>query len=245
MEFAQLFSWAFAKKNNGSFVLRIEDSDNIRSTQESTQVILDGLNWLGLTPDEGPYYQSKRKDIYEIYVNKLLKNNLAYWCYTSKDELQVLREQQLRNGLKPRYDGRWRPENNPGAIPTDIKPVLRFKNPDIGKVSWNDLVKGKIEIDNKELDDMILLRSDGSPTYNFAVVVDDALMQISHILRGEDHISNTPRQINLYEALNFNIPNFGHLPMILSPDGDRLSKRHGALSVLEYKEEGFFARCAY
>lgn len=236
-----LFSWAFAKKNNGSFVLRIEDSDNIRSTQESTQVILDGLNWLGLTPDEGPYYQSKRKDIYETYVNKLLENNLAYWCYTSKDELQVLREHQLRNGLKPRYDGRWRPENNPGAIPTDVKPVLRFKNPDIGKVSWNDLVKGKIEIDNKELDDMILLRSDGSPTYNFAVVVDDALMQISHILRGEDHISNTPRQINLYEALNFNIPNFGHLPMILSPDGDRLSKRHGALSVLEYKEDGFLS----
>jgi len=234
-----LFSWAFAKKNNGNFVLRIEDSDNIRSTQESTQVILDGLNWLGLTPDEGPYYQSKRKDIYETYVNKLLKNNLAYWCYTSKGELQALREQQLRNGLKPRYDGRWRPENNPGSIPIDIKPVLRFKNPDIGKVSWNDLVKGKIEIDNKELDDMILLRSDGSPTYNFAVVVDDALMEISHILRGEDHISNTPRQINLYEALNFNIPHFGHLPMILSPDGDRLSKRHGALSVLEYKEEGF------
>jgi len=236
-----LFSWAFAKKNNGSFVLRIEDSDNIRSTQESTQVILDGLNWLGLTPDEGPYYQSKRKDIYETYVNKLLENNLAYWCYTSKDELQVLREHQLRNGLKPRYDGRWRPENNPGAIPTDVKPVLRFKNPDIGKVSWNDLVKGKIEIDNKELDDMILLRSDGSPTYNFAVVVDDALMQISHILRGEDHISNTPRQINLYEALNFKIPHFGHLPMILSPDGDRLSKRHGALSVLEYKEDGFLS----
>ena len=234
-----LFSWAFAKKNNGSFVLRIEDSDNIRSTQESTKVIIDGLNWLGLTPDEGPYFQSQRKYVYQTYVNKLLKNNLAYWCYTSKEELQELREEQIKNGLKPRYDGRWRPENNPGERPLNIKPVLRFKNPNIGKVCWNDLVKGSIEIDNKELDDMILLRSDGSPTYNFAVVVDDALMDISHILRGEDHISNTPRQINLYEALNLNIPNFGHLPMILSSDGDRLSKRHGALSVLEYKEEGF------
>ena len=234
-----LFSWAFAKKNKGSFILRIEDSDKIRSTQESTKVIIDGLNWLGLTPDEGPYYQSKRKDIYETYVNELLKNNLAYWCYTSKEELQELREEQIKNGLKPRYDGRWRPENNPGERPLNIKPVLRFKNPNIGKVCWNDLVKGSIEIDNKELDDMILLRSDGSPTYNFAVVVDDALMNITHILRGEDHISNTPRQINLYDALNFKIPNFGHLPMILSSDGDRLSKRHGALSVLEYKEEGF------
>ena len=234
-----LFSWAFAKKNKGSFILRIEDSDKIRSTQESTQVIIDGLNWLGLTPDEGPYYQSKRKNVYKTYVDKLLKNNLAYWCYTSKEELQELREEQIKNGLKPRYDGRWRPENNPGEKPLNIKPVLRFKNPNIGKVCWNDLVKGSIEIDNKELDDMILLRSDGSPTYNFAVVVDDALMNITHILRGEDHISNTPRQINLYDALNFKIPNFGHLPMILSSDGDRLSKRHGALSVLEYKEEGF------
>ena len=234
-----LFSWAFAKKNKGSFILRIEDSDKIRSTQESTQVIIDGLNWLGLTPDEGPYFQSQRKNVYQTYVDKLLKNNLAYWCYTSKEELQELREEQIKNGLKPRYDGRWRPENNPGERPLNIKPVLRFKNPNIGKVCWNDLVKGSIEIDNKELDDMILLRSDGSPTYNFAVVVDDALMDITHILRGEDHISNTPRQINLYDALNFKIPNFGHLPMILSSDGDRLSKRHGALSVLEYKEEGF------
>ena len=234
-----LFSWAFAKKNKGSFILRIEDSDKIRSTQESTQVIIDGLNWLGLTPDEGPYFQSQRKNVYQTYVDKLLKNNLAYWCYTSKEELQELREEQIKNGLKPRYDGRWRPENNPGERPLNIKPVLRFKNPNIGKVCWNDLVKGSIEIDNKELDDMILLRSDGSPTYNFAVVIDDALMNITHILRGEDHISNTPRQINLYDALNFKIPNFGHLPMILSSDGDRLSKRHGALSVLEYKEEGF------
>tara|TARA_B100001287_G_scaffold101631_1_gene85415 strand:- start:233 stop:1612 length:1380 start_codon:yes stop_codon:yes gene_type:complete len=234
-----LFSWAFAKKNKGSFILRIEDSDKIRSTQESTQVIIDGLNWLGLTPDEGPYFQSQRKNVYQTFVDKLLKNNLAYWCYTSKEELQELREEQIKNGLKPRYDGRWRPENNPGEKPLNIKPVLRFKNPNIGKVCWNDLVKGSIEIDNKELDDMILLRSDGSPTYNFAVVVDDALMNITHILRGEDHISNTPRQINLYDALNFKIPNFGHLPMILSSDGDRLSKRHGALSVLEYKEEGF------
>ena len=234
-----LFSWAFAKKNKGSFILRIEDSDKIRSTQESTKVIIDGLNWLGLTPDEGPYFQSQRKNVYQTYVDKLLKNNLAYWCYTSKEELQELREEQIKNGLKPRYDGRWRPENNPGEKPLNIKPVLRFKNPNIGKVCWNDLVKGSIEIDNKELDDMILLRSDGSPTYNFAVVIDDALMNITHILRGEDHISNTPRQINLYDALNFKIPNFGHLPMILSSDGDRLSKRHGALSVLEYKEEGF------
>ena len=234
-----LFSWAFAKKNKGSFILRIEDSDKIRSTQESTKVIIDGLNWLGLTPDEGPYFQSQRKNVYQTFVDKLLKNDLAYWCYTSKEELQELREEQIKNGLKPRYDGRWRPENNPGEKPLNIKPVLRFKNPNIGKVCWNDLVKGSIEIDNKELDDMILLRSDGSPTYNFAVVVDDALMDITHILRGEDHISNTPRQINLYDALNFKIPNFGHLPMILSSDGDRLSKRHGALSVLEYKEEGF------
>jgi glutamyl-tRNA synthetase len=235
-----LYSWAYARRHGGQFVLRIEDTDLERSTAESTQAILDAMTWLGLDYDEGPYYQMKRMQSYRDVAQKLLDSDNAYWCYASPDELTEMRESQRAKGLKPRYDGRWRPENAKGKTPpAGVKPVLRFRNPDDGEVSWDDLVKGSITVSNKELDDLVLLRTDGVPTYNFGVVVDDWDMKITHVIRGDDHVNNTPRQINIFNALGFELPAFGHVPMILGHDGERLSKRHGAVSVMQYHDEGY------
>ena len=230
-----LFSWLYAKRHQGQFILRIEDTDRERSTQESVQAILDGMSWLGLDYDEGPYYQTERYERYEQVAQQFLDEGKAYRCECSKERLETLREAQLAAKEKPRYDGHCREKN----LPLTDKPyVIRFKNPAQGVVSFNDEVYGEIHIDNNELDDLILVRSDGHPTYNFAVVIDDLDMQITHVIRGDDHINNTPRQINLFKALNAPIPIFAHLPMILGDDGKRLSKRHGAVSVLQFKELG-------
>jgi glutamyl-tRNA synthetase len=236
-----LFSWAYAKKHGGQFILRIEDTDQERSTLESERAILEGMSWLGLTWDEGPFYQMKRLDRYKAVAEQLLAEGKAYWCYASKEEIDSLREQQRARGEKPRYDGRWRPE--PGKTlpnpPAGVAPVLRFKTPLDGSVTFADLVKGPITVANSELDDLVLLRGDGIPTYNFGVVIDDWDMGITHVLRGDDHVNNTPRQIHLYHALGAPLPVFAHVPMILGHDGERLSKRHGAVSVLQYEEDGF------
>ena len=232
-----LFSWLFAKKNNGDFILRIEDTDLERSTQASVDAIFDGMNWLGLAHTEGPYYQTKRFDRYKEVIQTLLDNNQAYYCYATPEELDLMREQQKSNNEKPRYDGRFR--DFTGTPPGDISPVIRFKNPLDGDVIIDDIVKGQVTVSNTELDDLIIARSDGTPTYNLTVVVDDWDMNITHVIRGDDHLNNTPRQINLYNALGANIPKFAHIPMVLGEDGSRLSKRHGAVSVLQYKEEGF------
>ncbi|RUR11136.1 glutamate--tRNA ligase [Legionella sp. km772] len=230
-----LFSWLYAKRHKGQFVLRIEDTDQERSTQESVQAILDGMAWLGLDCDEGPYYQTDRYERYNQVAQQFLDEGKAYRCECSKERLEALREAQLAAKEKPRYDGHCRAKN----LPLTDKPyVIRFKNPDTGIVSFQDEVYGEIHIDNNELDDLILVRSDGHPTYNFAVVIDDLDMNITHVIRGDDHINNTPRQINLFKALNAPIPTFAHLPMILGDDGKRLSKRHGAVSVLQFKELG-------
>lgn len=230
-----LFSWLYAKRHQGTFVLRIEDTDRERSTQESVQAILDGMNWLGLDWDEGPFYQTERYERYNQVAQQFLDEGKAYRCECSKERLEVLREAQLASKEKPRYDGHCRDKNLPA---TDKPFVIRFRNPDQGVVSFHDEVYGEIHIDNNELDDLILVRSDGHPTYNFAVVIDDLDMRITHVIRGDDHINNTPRQINLFKALNASIPTFAHLPMILGDDGKRLSKRHGAVSVLQFKELG-------
>lgn len=236
-----LFSWAFARKMGGSFVLRIEDTDRERSTQESVQAILDGMYWLGLDWDEGPYYQMERMERYRAVVAHLLETGHAYYCYASKEELEEMREAQKSRGEKPRYDGRWRPE--PGktlpAPPIGVTPVIRFRNPGEGEVTFNDLIKGPITVANTELDDLVIVRGDGVPTYNFGVVVDDWDMGISHVIRGDDHVNNTPRQINILKALGAPIPTYAHVPMILGQDGERLSKRHGAVSVLQYRDEGY------
>jgi glutamyl-tRNA synthetase len=236
-----LFSWAYARKNKGDFVLRIEDTDVARSTPEAVQAILDGMNWLGLKWDQGPFYQMQRMDRYKQVIEQMLQAGTAYYCYSSKAELEALREQQMAQHLKPRYDGRWRPE--PGktlpAIPEAISPVIRFKNPQAGVVSWDDLVKGTISISNEELDDLIIARADGTPTYNFCVVVDDWEMGITQVIRGDDHVNNTPRQINMLKALGATIPQYAHLSMILGDDGQKLSKRHGAVSVMQYDEDGY------
>ena len=235
-----LFAWIFAKKNKGQFLLRIEDTDIARSTKQSTELILKSLQWLGLDWDEGPYYQSDRLPRYQELAETLLAAGHAYWCYASPEELARMREQQKIRGIKPRYDGRWRPENAKGKrIPKGVDPVLRFRNPTDGSVTWYDLVKGKISVENSELDDLIILRGDGIPTYNFGVVVDDADMNITHVIRGDDHINNTPRQLNIFNSLGFRNPTFAHLPMILGSDGERLSKRHGATSVLDFRESGY------
>lgn len=236
-----LFSWAFAKKNGGKFILRIEDTDVARSTPEAVQAILDGMNWLGLTHDEGPFYQMQRMDRYKEMIQKMLDSGDAYHCYCSKEELDVLRESQMQQGLKPRYDGRWRPEPDKKLPekPENIAPVVRFKNPKTGHVIWTDLVKGKISIANEELDDLIIARADGTPTYNFCVVVDDWEMGITHVIRGDDHVNNTPRQINMLNALGATLPQYAHLSMILGDDGQKLSKRHGAVSVTQYDENGY------
>src|SRR5450830_176290 len=236
-----LFSWAFAKKHGGDFILRIEDTDVARSTPEAVQAILDGMQWLGLDYDEGPFYQMQRMDRYKQVIQTMLDAGSAYYCYSSKEELEALREQQMANKQKPRYDGKWRPEAGKvlPAIPQDIAPVIRFKNPQEGVVAWDDLVKGRIEIANVELDDLIIARADGTPTYNFCVVVDDLDMGITQVIRGDDHVNNTPRQINILNALGAALPQYAHVPMILGSDGERLSKRHGAVSVMQYAEDGF------
>jgi glutamyl-tRNA synthetase len=236
-----LFSWAYARKHGGSFILRIEDTDLARSTPEAVQAILDGMTWLGLSWDEGPFYQMQRMDRYKEVIKQLLDSGDAYYCYCSKDELDALREQQMQQGIKPRYDGRWRPET--GKVlpepPAGVPPVVRFKNPQTGAVVWNDLVKGEIRISNEELDDLIIARADGTPTYNFCVVVDDWEMGITQVIRGDDHVNNTPRQINMLQALGAQIPQYAHLSMILGDDGQKLSKRHGAVSVMQYHEDGY------
>ena len=241
-----LFCWAFARHHKGQFVLRIEDTDLERSTEVAVQAILDSMRWLDLDYDEGPVRQSARFDRYDAAVDRLLAEGKAYHCYASREELEELRAAQMARGEKPRYDGRWRPENAKGRTPPpNVKPVVRFRNPDTGDVGWNDLVKGPISISNTELDDLVLARGDGVPTYNFAVVVDDIDMAITHVLRGDDHVNNTPRQINIYRALGASLPQFGHLPMILGPDGQKLSKRHGAVSVLQYDEDGFLPEALF
>ncbi len=230
-----LFSWLYAKHNQGQFILRIEDTDQERSTQESVQAILDGMEWLGLDFDEGPFYQSQRYPRYREMASKLLEEGNAYRCVCTKERIETLRDTQLAAKEKPRYDGHCRDKNLPE---TEAPFVVRFKNPQDGVVSFNDEVYGAITVENKELDDLILIRSDGNFTYNFAVVIDDWDMSISHVIRGDDHINNTPRQINLFKALKAPVPTFAHLPMILGDDGKRLSKRHGAVSVLQFKELG-------
>lgn len=236
-----LFSWAFAKKHGGTFILRIEDTDVARSTPEAVQAILDGMEWLGLHHDEGPFYQMQRMDRYKEVIQKMLQDGTAYYCYCSKEELETLREIQMQQGVKPRYDGRWRPEEGKvlPAPPEGIPPVIRFKNPKEGHVVWHDLVKGEISIANQELDDLIIARADGTPTYNFCVVVDDWEMGITQVIRGDDHVNNTPRQINMLKALDATIPQYAHLSMILGDDGQKLSKRHGAVSVMQYDEDGY------
>lgn len=236
-----LFSWAFARHHGGTFVLRIEDTDLARSTPQAVQAILDGMDWLGMQPDEGPFYQMQRMDRYREVIARMLDEGTAYHCYSSPEEIELMREKARAAGLKPRYDGTWRPEAGKTlpSIPGDRKPVVRFRNPLDGVTTWNDMIKGQISFDNKELDDLIIARPDGTPTYNFCVVVDDWDMQISHVLRGDDHVNNTPRQINILRALGATVPEYGHLPMILGPDGEKLSKRHGAVSVMEYDTEGY------
>jgi len=237
-----LFSWAFARRHGGKFVLRIEDTDLERSTTESVDAILEGMKWLGLDWDEGPFFQMQRLPRYREAAEQLVASGHAYHCWMTKDELELLRKQQTEKGLKPRYDGRWRPERSQGMKkPEGVQPVIRFRTPEEGEVGWNDLVKGPISFPNAELDDLVLLRADGVPTYNFGVVVDDLDMDITHVIRGDDHVNNTPRQIHIFKALldGKGMPDFAHLPMILGADGERLSKRHGAVSVMQYMEEGF------
>ncbi len=238
-----LYAWAYARHYQGDFVLRIEDTDLERSTPEAVQAILDGMAWLGLTPDEGPFYQMQRMDRYKSVLAKMMEEGSAYFCYSTPEEVQAMREIAIQKGLKPKYDGTWRPE--PGktlpAPPANQAPVVRFKNPTTGHTQWQDLVKGPISIGNQELDDLIIARPDGTPTYNFCVVVDDWDMGITHVLRGDDHVNNTPRQINILRALGAPVPAYGHLPMILGPDGEKLSKRHGAVSVMSYEEDGYLA----
>ncbi|HET7792774.1 MAG TPA: glutamate--tRNA ligase [Rhizobacter sp.] len=236
-----LYSWAFARHYGGEFVLRIEDTDVARSTQDSVDQILASMKWLGLDYDEGPIYQMQRLDRYRTVVDQLIAQGKAYRCYTTPEELDAMREAQKARGEKTHYDGRWRPE--PGkqlpAPPAGVPPVIRFANPKDGVVTWDDLCKGTISIANREIDDLIIMRADGVPTYNFAVVVDDWDMKISHVFRGDEHVNNTPWQINIFNALGAPLPLFGHVPVILGDDGQKLSKRRGAVSVTAYEENGF------
>ncbi len=236
-----LFSWAYARRHGGRFILRIEDSDLARSTPAAVQAILDGMGWLGLTHDEGPFYQTQRMAAYRSVIAEMLAAGSAYHCYMAPEELDRLRDEQRAQGLKPRYNGAWRPEAGKTlpAPPPGVRPVVRFRNPSDGVVAWDDLVKGRIEIANAELDDLIIARADGTPTYNFCVVVDDRDMGITHVIRGDDHVNNTPRQINILRALGVAVPLYAHLSMILGDDGQKLSKRHGAVSVMQYDEHGY------
>lgn len=232
-----LYSWLYARHFGGEFVLRIEDTDLERSTQEAIDAIMDGMNWLNLDWDEGPYFQTKRFDRYNAVIDQMLEQGTAYKCYCSKDRLAELRETQMANGEKPRYDGRCRHDHVHHAI--DEPHVVRFCNPESGSVIFNDMIRGPIEFSNLELDDLIIRRTDGAPTYNFCVVVDDRDMEITHVIRGEDHINNTPRQINILKALGAPVPEYAHVSMILGDDGQKLSKRHGAVGVMQYRDDGF------
>jgi glutamyl-tRNA synthetase len=231
-----LFSWLYARRHGGVFILRIEDTDRERSTAEATQVILDGMQWLGLDADEGPFYQTRRMDRYREVIGQFVQSGHAYHCYCSKEELEAMRNKQIAAKQKPRYDGTCRQRTTPRP---GVDPVVRFRNPLEGTVVVEDVIHGNVAFDNAELDDLIIARSDGSPTYNFCVVVDDMDMKITHVIRGDDHLNNTPRQINMLRALGATPPVYGHVPMILGADGAKLSKRHGAVSVLQYREEGY------
>ncbi|NIE85718.1 MULTISPECIES: glutamate--tRNA ligase [unclassified Burkholderia] len=236
-----LYPWAFARSTQGAFVLRIEDTDLERSSEASVDAILEGMKWLDLDFDEGPFYQMQRMDRYRAVLAQMLEKGLVYPCYMSTEELDALRERQREAGEKPRYDGTWRPE--PGKLlpepPAGVQPVLRFRNPLTGSVVWDDAVKGRIEISNEELDDLVIARPDGTPTYNFCVVVDDLDMQITHVIRGDDHVNNTPRQINILRALGGEVPVYAHLPTVLNEQGEKMSKRHGAMSVMGYRDAGY------
>ena len=231
-----LFSWLQARRMGGKFILRVEDTDRERSTDEAVRVILEGMHWLGLDPDEGPYFQTQRFDRYREVIEQLLATGKAYRCYCTKEELEQLRADQMARKEKPRYDGRWRDRTDSRE---GVAPVIRFKNPLDGEVVVEDQVHGRVVFQNSELDDLIIARGDGTPTYNFCVVVDDMDMGVTHVIRGDDHLNNTPRQINMFQALGAKIPVFAHVPMILGADGAKLSKRHGAVSVLQYEEDGF------
>ena len=236
-----LYPWAFARAQGGDFILRIEDTDLERSTQAAVDVIIEGMAWLGLDHDEGPFYQMQRMDRYKQVLGELQAAGHVYPCYMSVAELDALRESQMAAKQKPRYDGTWRPE--PGKtlppVPEGVQPVLRFKNPQGGVVAWDDKVKGRIEISNDELDDLVIARPDGTPTYNFCVVVDDIDMRITHVIRGDDHVNNTPRQINIFRALGYEPPVYAHLPTVLNEQGEKMSKRNGAKPVTQYRDEGF------
>ena len=231
-----LYSWLYARRMGGRFILRVEDTDRERSTEEAVRVILDGMAWLGLTADEGPYYQTQRFDRYREVIRQMIEAGSAYHCYCTKEELDALREQQIARKEKPRYPGICRDRSEPRA---GVQPVVRFRNPTEGAVVVEDLVHGTVTFQNAELDDLIIARSDGTPTYNFCVVVDDMDMGVTHVIRGDDHLNNTPRQMNMLRALGATPPVYAHVPMILGPDGAKLSKRHGAVSVLQYEEEGY------
>ena len=236
-----LYPWAFARATGGDFILRIEDTDVERSNQASVDVIIEGMRWLGLSHDEGPFFQMQRMDRYKAVLADLQAAGHVYPCYTSVAELDALREMQMAAKEKPRYNGTWRPE--PGKtlppVPAGVQPVLRFKNPQVGVVSWDDKVKGRIEISNNELDDLVIARPDGTPTYNFCVVVDDMDMGITHVIRGDDHVNNTPRQINIFQALGRDVPVYAHLPTVLNEQGEKMSKRSGAKAVTQYAAEGY------
>ncbi|KQW76231.1 glutamate--tRNA ligase [Methylibium sp. Root1272] len=238
-----LYPWAYARATGGVFVLRIEDTDVERSSQEAVDVILESMRWLGLDADEGPFFQMQRMDRYKEVLAGMLEQGLAYRCYMSQAELDVLRERQMAAKQKPRYDGTWRPE--PGktlpSVPAGVQPVIRFRSPIGGSVAWDDKVKGRIEFSNDELDDLVIARPDGTPTYNFCVVVDDADMKITHVIRGDDHVNNTPRQIHILRALGHEPPVYAHLPTVLNEQGEKMSKRHGAKPVTQYRDEGYLA----
>lgn len=231
-----LFNWLYARKHGGAFILRIEDTDRERSTRESVNAILESMAWLGLDYDEGPYFQSERFDRYREVIQRLLAEGKAYYCYCTKQELETMRAEQMARKQKPRYDGRCRNRREPRP---GVQPVVRFKNPTGGEVVIDDLIRGRVAFRNDELDDLIIARSDGTPTYNLTVVVDDLDMGVTHVIRGDDHLNNTPRQINIMRALGAQPPRYAHVPMILGEDGSRLSKRHGAVSVLEYRDQGY------
>jgi len=236
-----LYPWAYARAKGGSFILRIEDTDVERSSQAAVDVILEGMDWLGLTPDEGPYYQMQRMARYKEVLAQLQQQGHVYPCYMSAQELDALRERQMAAKEKPRYDGTWRPE--PGKtlppVPEGVQPVWRFKTPLEGSVGWDDQCKGRIEFQNSELDDLIIARPDGTPTYNFCVCVDDMDMAITHVIRGDDHVNNTPRQIHIFHALGAPVPSFAHLPTVLNEQGEKMSKRNGAKAVTQYRDEGY------
>jgi len=237
-----LFAWAYARHHKGTFILRIEDTDVERSTPAAVKAILDAMAWLRLDYDEGPYYQMQRMARYREVLADMLARGLAYRDYMTPAELEALRTDQMARGEKPRYDGRWRPENAAGKTPPDgVRPVIRFRNPDTGTVSWDDGVKGRVEFANSELDDLVIARSDGTPTYNFCAVVDDSDMQITDVIRGDDHVNNTPRQINMLHALGASPPRYAHVPTVLGEDGAKLSKRHGAVGVMEYEASGYLS----